>query len=67
MVFVGDSDADYCSARQLNVKFVENRFNAEFYQRATLIKEPNPGLNGYIARGRTNQLTQVLSVINDAM
>ena len=39
MIFVGDSDADYRAAKQLSVPFIENKFNAGRYGRASLIRE----------------------------
>lgn len=38
MIFVGDSDADYRSARRLGIHYIENRFNAAQHGRETLIK-----------------------------
>jgi len=66
MVFVGDSDADYRSARQLGVKFIENRFNAEFYRRQTLIKDPAPEVDGILPKecGET-ALTELIKGIDD--
>lgn len=39
MIFIGDSDADYRAAKQLGLWFIENRFNAGRYGRASLIRE----------------------------
>jgi phosphoglycolate phosphatase-like HAD superfamily hydrolase len=48
MVFIGDSDADYRSARQLGMKFIENRFNVDLYKRESLIRGPNPSVAGIL-------------------
>ena len=50
MVFVGDSDADYRSARQLGMPFIENSYNAEYYGKSSLIRDPEPVLAGHLAR-----------------
>lgn len=43
MVFVGDSDADYQAANQVDLSYIENQCNAIDYGMPgnTLIKEPN--------------------------
>jgi len=38
MAFIGDSDADFRAARQLGLKFIESRFNAERFHRDSLIR-----------------------------
>jgi phosphoglycolate phosphatase-like HAD superfamily hydrolase len=42
MVFFGDSDADYNSAAQLGLHFVENCYNARRHGRKSLIKSLDP-------------------------
>src|SRR5262249_36239328 len=48
IAFVGDSDADYRSARQLGIRFIENRFNADFYSKPSLIRDPEANVEGVL-------------------
>jgi phosphoglycolate phosphatase-like HAD superfamily hydrolase len=42
MAFIGDSDADFRTARQLGLKFIESRANANRFGRSTLIRSRAP-------------------------
>jgi phosphoglycolate phosphatase-like HAD superfamily hydrolase len=65
MAFVGDSDADYRSARQLGIRFIENRFNADFYKVPSLIRDPNPQLEGVLSEKSSDdgELARILARI----
>jgi phosphoglycolate phosphatase-like HAD superfamily hydrolase len=68
MVFIGDSHADYRSARQLGIRFIENRYNADIYRRASLIRDPDPKLEGVLSRESTEgELTRLLEAIEASL
>jgi phosphoglycolate phosphatase-like HAD superfamily hydrolase len=68
MVFIGDSHADYRSARQLGIRFIENRYNADIYRRASLIRDSNPVLQGILSRESTEgELTRLLEAIEASL
>ena len=68
MLFVGDSDADYRSARQLSVKFVENRFNAELHSKGSLIRDPVPLLAGALSKtSNIGELSRIVHKVDAAM
>lgn len=68
MIFVGDSDADYRSAKQLGLWFVECRINAKDHGRKTLVKSRAPDEDEYIVGSGKNQgLLAVISRIEGQM
>lgn len=68
MVFVGDSDADFRTAKQLGLKFIESRFNAARYGRETLVSSREQGDELYVVGGLENaDLRAVIARIEEAM
>ena len=68
MVFVGDSDADFRTAKQLGLKFIESRFNAARYDRETLVSSREQGDELYVVGGPEKaNLRAVIARIEGAM
>jgi phosphoglycolate phosphatase-like HAD superfamily hydrolase len=59
MVFVGDSEADYKSAGQLGLRFLENRTNAMRYGLKSLIKSLDPQGHPFLT-GRPGELASAI-------
>lgn len=62
MIFVGDSNADYRSASQLGLHFVENRYNAMRHGRISLIKSLDPERRPFLT-GKLGELPSVIQSI----
>ncbi len=64
MVFIGDNDSDYRSARQLQVCFIESRVVAREEGVGTLIKYTETDKQLYIDSYELNQLQNILDEFN---
>ncbi len=62
MVFVGDFDADYKSAAQLGLHFIENRMNATRHNRRSLIKSLDPEGHPFLT-GNPGELSSAIQKI----
>jgi phosphoglycolate phosphatase-like HAD superfamily hydrolase len=68
IVFIGDANSDYRSARQLGMKFIENRANASRYNRSTLIHGDLPKDHRYITCDHgTDELPDMLTDIDSIL
>jgi len=62
MIFVGDSDADYRSAAQVGLHFVENRYNAKIHGRESLVKSLDPVGRRFLS-GKEGELISAVKAI----
>jgi phosphoglycolate phosphatase-like HAD superfamily hydrolase len=66
MCFIGDSDADFRAARQLGLKFIENRINANKYNLPSLIDSREPSDEEiFIDRSSGNDLRSVIDRVRE--
>jgi len=68
MIFIGDSDSDFRTARQLGLKFIESRFNAMKHGRDSLVTSRQPEDETYAVGGKEKvELKSVIARIDGSM
>jgi phosphoglycolate phosphatase-like HAD superfamily hydrolase len=62
MIFVGDSDADYKSAAQIGLNFVESRYNAQRHGRTSLVNSLDPKGRPFLLGKKGELLTAIQAI-----
>jgi phosphoglycolate phosphatase-like HAD superfamily hydrolase len=66
MVFVGDSNSDYRSARQLGLRFIESRYNAELFHVKSLVSSDEAVDHPFLLGEEQGELIAAIKKIESA-